>query len=91
MTKYREVSNEDENFLNKLSEYPKLRRRVEEILAVMENERGDANTADAAEERAIEEVRQLGQEVLQGWAERKQRRLEKEYQGRTDVRRKGKN
>jgi hypothetical protein len=90
MTKYREADNQDEDFLNKLSEYPELRGRFEEILALMGNERGDANTADEAEERAIEEVRKLGLEVMQGWARRKQRRLTEEYAKQEGYRQKGK-
>jgi hypothetical protein len=67
-----------------------LRARVEEILSVVENEQGDTFTADAAEERAFEQVRKLGQEVLQSWAERKHERLVQEYDTRRDTQRKGK-
>jgi hypothetical protein len=90
MTKSKMADNQDQEFLTKLSEYPELRGRFEEILALMGNERGDANTADEAEERAVEEVRQLGHEVMQGWAGRQPRRLEKEYAERADFRRKEK-
>ena len=90
MAKYTVTDNQDEEFLNKLSEYPELRGRFEEILALMRNERGDANTADEAEERAIEEVRKLGLEVMQGWARRKNRRLAEEYDRREGYRRKEK-
>ena len=74
----------------RLAQHPELRARFEEILAVAENARGDANTADEAEERAIEQVRQLGQELLQSWAERKHARLVQEYDTRRDTQRKGK-
>ncbi len=74
----------------RLAQYPELRVRFEEILAVAENERGDANTADEAEERAVEQVRQLGQALMQTWAERKHQRVESEYDARADHRRKGK-
>jgi hypothetical protein len=74
----------------RLAHYPELRARFEEILAVVENEQGDTFTADEAEERAFEQVRRLGQEVLQSWAERKQQRLAQEYDTRRDTRRKGK-
>lgn len=90
MTKYRATDNQDEEFLNKLSEYPELRGRFEEILILMGNERGDANTADEAEERAMEEVRKLGFEVMQGWAMRKNGRLMREYDQRDGYRRKEK-
>ena len=74
----------------RLAQYPELRARVEEILSVIENEQGTTFTADEAEERAFEQVRRLGQEVLQSWAERKHARLVQEYDGRRDTRRKGK-
>jgi hypothetical protein len=74
----------------RLAQYPELRARFEEILAVAENERGDANTADEAEERAVEQVRRLGQELMQTWAERKQERVAREYDARGDHRRRGK-
>jgi vacuolar-type H+-ATPase subunit E/Vma4 len=74
----------------RLAEFPELRARFEEILSVAENARGDANTADEAEERAVEQVRRLGQELMQTWAERKQQRLVGEYDARRELRRKGK-
>jgi len=74
----------------RLAQYAELRARFEEILAVAENERGDANTADEAEERAVEQVRRLGQELMQTWAERKQARVVREYDARGDHRRRGK-
>lgn len=74
----------------RLAQHPELRDRVEEMLALVENERGAANTADEAEELAVEHVRRLGQEVMHSWAERKHERLVQEYDLRRDTRRKGK-
>ena len=74
----------------RLAQHPELRARFEEILALAENERGEANTADEAEELAVEQVRRLGQELMQSWAERKHARLVQEYDTRRDTRRKGK-
>jgi hypothetical protein len=74
----------------RLAQYPELRARFEEILAVVENEQGDTFTADEAEERAFEQVRRLGQEVLQSWAERKHAHLVQDYDVRRETRRKGK-
>ena len=90
MRKFIIMTHQDQNFLDKLAEFPELRGRIEEILALMGNEKGDANTADEAEERAVEEVRKLGLEVMQGWAERKHPRLSKEQAQRCGVRRKEK-
>ena len=74
----------------KLGKYPELRERMEQILAIVENAQGEANTADEAEERAVEELRKLGQEVLGAWAVEKEEKLEKEYKKRKEYRRKGK-
>ncbi len=74
----------------RLAQYPELRARFEEILALAENERGEANTADEAEERAVEQVRRLGQELIPAGAERRQARLLREYDARRDTRRRGK-
>ena len=43
---------------------------METLLNVVENVAGDCTKADAAEQAVIEEVRKLGNEALQGWAER---------------------
>jgi len=74
----------------RLAHYPELRARFEEILSVVENEDGTTFTADEAEECAFEQVRRLGQEVLQSWAERKHARIVQEYDGRRETRRRGK-
>jgi hypothetical protein len=76
--------------VERLKQYPELRERFEKILSLAENEDGSANTADEAEERAMEEVRKLGQELMQSWAERKHQRIVSEYDSRTGFRRKGK-
>lgn len=48
------------------------------------------NTADEAEERAMEEVRKFGQELMQSWAIRKHERIVSEYDSRNGHRREGK-
>ncbi len=59
---------DDLKFLKKLSSTPALRRRFEEILNIAHNTSGELITADEAEEKAIEEMQKLGQEVLREWA-----------------------
>jgi hypothetical protein len=90
MAKEKDKAQRAIRFAERLAQYPELQDRFEEILALVENERGDANTADEAEERAVEQVRRLGQELMQSWAERKHERLVQEYDTRRDTRRKGK-
>jgi hypothetical protein len=63
-------SNTDEIFLSRLTHHPRLRERMETLLQVVENVAGDWTKADAAEQAVLEEVRKMGNEALQGWAER---------------------
>ena len=72
----------------RLREYPELRVRFEEMLAIVENAAGDIVKADEAEQRVIEELRALGQSALQGWAERKQRLVQKQSEQQVGVTRK---
>ncbi len=60
----------------RLREYPGLYERISELVAVVENAAGDVVKADEAEQRVIEELRQIGQTALQSWAERKQALVE---------------
>ena len=57
--------------VERLGEHPILRKRFEAILDIAENTNGDVITADEAEQRAIEEVRQLGNEMLHDWAKKR--------------------
>ena len=56
----------------RLRAHPWLYARIEQLLGVVENAAGDVAKAAEAERRVIEQVRQLGQEALQSWAERRQ-------------------
>lgn len=55
----------------RLDKHPTLKARFEAILDVAENTHGDLISADEAERRAIEQVRQLGNEILHDWAEQR--------------------
>jgi hypothetical protein len=55
----------------RLKAHPMLEGRIEAILDIVEDSAGEEERADEAERRMIEEVRQLGNEALQNWAERK--------------------
>lgn len=78
------------SFMQRLKEHPELQHRFEDLLAVVENADGDSLTADAAEQRVVEELRQMGHSALAAWAQRKQQRVEMAYARRSDVRRKEK-
>src|SRR3989440_7942526 len=63
----------------RLKEYPELKAKIETLLGIIENAGGDIEKAAEAERRIIEELRQVGNEVLHGWARRQQEKKEKEY------------
>jgi hypothetical protein len=54
----------------RLNRHPELKTKIESLLSVVENAEGDLLKANEAEQRMIEEVRQLGQVALQEWATR---------------------
>jgi len=63
-------TNEDQLFINRLKQHPKLRERVESLLQVVENTAGDCTRADDAERHVIEELRKMGNDALHCWAEK---------------------
>jgi hypothetical protein len=58
-------SQTSESFEQRLNPHPELRAKFEVLLSVVENAQGDLILADAAEQRVIEELRQLGQVALE--------------------------
>jgi hypothetical protein len=74
----------------RLKAYPELKTKVETMLAIIENAGGAVEKAAAAERRIIEELRQIGSEVLHGWARRQQQKKEEEYNAKPGVNRKEK-
>jgi histidinol dehydrogenase len=59
-----------ETLEERLNRHPELKTKIEALLSVVENGAGDLVKANEAEQRVIEEIRQLGQAALQGWATR---------------------
>ena len=74
-----EIRFSDQELLRRLGEYPELKAKIENLLGIIENAGGDVEKATEAERRIIEEVRQMGNEVLHGWARRQQQKQEEEY------------
>src|SRR4029077_5251309 len=74
----------------RLKEYPELKAKIETMLAIIENAGGDVEKAAEAERRIIEELRQMGNEVLHSWARRQQQKKEDEYDTKPGANRKGK-
>ena len=80
----------DAEILKGLNAHPQIRNRIASLLAIVEDAAGDLKEADAAEMRLIEEIRRMGQEALQAWAERQVDSLEQELRRGGQVRREGK-
>jgi len=74
----------------RLEAHPGLRERIERMVSVMENSSGDIEKANEAERRIFEELRQMGQAALTGWAERQHEKKVKELEAGGGVSRKGK-
>jgi hypothetical protein len=72
----------------RLKAYPELKAKLESMLAMIENAGGDVEKAAEAGRRIIEELRQMGNEVLHS---RQQQKKEEEYNVKAGVNRKGKN
>jgi hypothetical protein len=64
------TSGKRESVADRLERHPTLKARMERILDVVENASGDVRRADEAERRAIEELRQMGLEVMQSWGQK---------------------
>ena len=80
----------DEALLAILHAHPDLRDRIASIAPAVENSKGDLKEADAAEERIVEEMRLLGREAMQGWAEKRVEVTEQEIRRRPQMHRQGK-
>lgn len=74
----------------RLREHPALRARVEQLLEVVENGSGRYVRADETELAVLAQVRQLGQELLQDWAEVGAARVSQAWDEQTTVVRKEK-
>ena len=73
-----------------LNEHPQIRQRIASLLSAVQDAGGDLRRADDAEQRLIEELRRLGQEAMQGWAERQVRVAEQEVRRGGQAHREGK-
>lgn len=80
----------DEEIVQRLREQPQIRQRVALLLRAVQDAGGDLKRADDAEQRLSDELRRLGQEAMQGWAEGQVRATEKELRQGGRVHREGK-
>lgn len=80
----------DEEIVKRLREQPQIRQRVGLLLRAVQEAGGDLKRADDAEQRLTEELRRLGQEAMQGWAEGQVSATEQELRRGGRVHREGK-
>ena len=69
----------------RLERHPALKARMERILDVVENTSRDLRRADDAERQAIEELRQMGLEVMQGWGQKTANEAARELEAKGGV------
>lgn len=80
----------DEALLAFFEAHPGFRDRLASIVGAVGNLDGDLAEADAAEERLVEEMRLLGREALQGWADERVEATERDVRGQAGLHRQGK-
>ena len=74
----------EERWLSRLRERPRLCERIERLMEIVEDR------AEEAERRVIEEVRGLGRELVEGWAEGQVEKRAQELERQPGVWREGK-
>jgi len=75
----------------RLTNHPDLEKRFEQILNIVDNADGNCVRADDTEFRVIEELRKLGKEVLEDWAQKQQSGLQASLESKgSTVEKKGK-
>jgi len=80
----------DAEFLAILQAHPGLRDRLVSITLAVMNAEGNLKEADAIEERLVDELRLLGREAMQGWAENEVAATEQEVRQQPGMHRQGK-
>ena len=80
----------DEDILRGLREHPAIRSRIAALLAVANDAAGDLKRADDAEDRLVEEIRGLGQELMQTWAQSQVQQTEQDVRHTGRAHREGK-
>ena len=80
----------DEALLAFLQSHPHFRDRLASIVGAVGNLDGELGEADVAEERLVEEMRRLGREALQGWADDRVETTERNVRSQAGMHRQGK-
>ena len=74
-----------------LSAHPELRERVESLLEIVIDSKGEFDRADDAEDAVISGLQQMGKELLSSWAKEKESQKIAQFQeGESKVKKHGK-
>lgn len=77
-----------ESLEDRLNRHPELKAKIESLVSVVENAEGNLIKANEAEQRVIEEIRQLGQSALQSWATQQNQKQQDQFiQGNPEAQR----
>ena len=90
MASFRSDKERGDELIQRLNRHPEFRDKVEALLDIADNKDGNANNADDAEDLICEELREMGQRMLQDWAERKHERVVGESEKRSELSKKEK-
>jgi len=63
------MNEQDTQLMSRLNQHPSLRQRMEELLNIVENTKGDCEKANDAEQYVIDELRKMGNDALMCWAD----------------------
>ena len=80
----------DEEIVQRLQAHPHIRDRIVSLLAAVDDSAGDLRRADDAELRLTQELRRMGQEAMQAWAQGQVQVTEQEVRRTGRARREGK-
>ncbi len=81
---------EDKDLLNQLNRQPNLKKRIQAILSIANDDGEGIVKADEAESQIIEEVRRLGNETLTEWAVSRIEKAEADLPAGDNISRSGK-
>jgi len=73
------MQNKKTSLEKRLTLHPELHQRLESLLDIVEDAKGDLDKADAAEERVIQELQQMGKDAILYWAKAKEAKKTKQY------------
>jgi hypothetical protein len=79
------MNEQDRVLIERLNKNPQLRKRMEELLNIVENKIGDSTDANNAEQYVIDELQKMGNDALHCWAnnavDKSTEKLHKEVSG----------